>query len=228
MKKTLFTGILLCIINITATAQLRYFEFRVPYDSTFTSFIVATSDSVVIDEVLNDLTLPINNRRFISGGITNGHGGFNYDGTNWHSWHFIPNQWQLTAAAIEFCDGITALIGTHPAIIAGGQLQFCPWSSYPYQEVTAPVLGIESNDYIKDIKIYPNPATSTIFVDWVDLSSDALIKIEIYNPIGQLVLETSLTQNNNQIDISHLSNNVYFMNIIGRGKRLAIEKIIIN
>jgi len=220
MKNILSIVILICV-NFTVKSQVtRYFEFRQtlgqPIDSTYTSFITAASDTTVINSVLNDLMLPIANRRFISGIITNGAGGFNHDGTNWHSWHFITNEWQLTAANIEFCDGISSLIGNHPSIIAGDSLYFCPWDSYPFQEVYNPSLSVEDLNSDIQITIYSNPSTNKVYFKW---ESSQHLLIDIYNITGQRIFTTKLSKQNNDIDISNLYNGLYFVHLTDGNKR---------
>ena len=156
MKKSIITAVLLFICFISSGQTLRYFEFRQPHDSNFTSFIAATSDLTVVNDVLTNIALPINDRKFISGNITSGHGGFNTDGTNWHSWHFITSDWQLTTSNVEYCDGISANIGDNPLVIAGDMFYYCPWTSYPYQEIYDPELLTDGLDFENAITIFPN------------------------------------------------------------------------
>jgi hypothetical protein len=223
--KSISLSIILLIVGFTVKSQtIRYFEFRQPVDSTDTSsFIVATSNTSVINDVLNDITLPIGQRRFISGNVINGNGGFNHDGTNWHSWHFITNEWQVTGFNIEYCDGISSNIGNNPSVIAGDTIYFCPWNSYPYQEVYN--IGLSIEDFYSDfqIKIYPNPSTDKIYFEW--LSNNPLF-IDLYTVTGQHMLTTKLSKTNNKIDISQLSNGIYFIHITDN-KRNRVEKIIV-
>lgn len=224
MKNRLLAALLI-IASFAVKSQIRYFEFRQPlgFTNTFTSFIVATSDPIVINNVLNDISLPINQRRFISGNVTNGNGGFNHDGTNWYSWHYITNQWQLTAANVEHCDGISSAIGNHPSVIAGNTIYFCPWTSYPSQEIFNPVLSIEELKSNIQITIYPNPSSDKIFFEW-ESSNDLLIKI--YNAIGQHIFTTKLSKKNNDINVSNFSNGLYFINVTD-GNNTFVEKIIV-
>lgn len=223
MKNTLVSAILIFVGFTVQSQTIRYFEFRQPFDTTFTSFIVATSDPTVIDDVLNDITIPIADRRFISGNVTNGDGGFNHNGTNWYSWHFITNEWQLTVANVEFCDGISSAIGTNPTVIAGDTLYFCPWTSYPYQEIFNPGLSIEDLNSNIQITIYPNPSSDKIFFEW---PSSNYLSIEIYNVTGQHLFTTNLTKQNNEIDIRNLSEGLYLVKVVN-GNNIGVKKIII-
>lgn len=222
--KNILLSIILIVVGLTAKSQtVRYFEFKQPLDTTLTSFIVATSDSTVISDVLNDIALPINNRRFISGNVTNGNGGFNHDGINWHTWHFIPNEWQLTSSNVEYCDGISSNIGNNPSVIAGDTIYFCPWDSYPFQEVDNPGLSIE--DLYSNIKItiYPNPSSDKIFFEWASSNN---LSINIYNITGQHILTTNIFKQQNEIDVRRFREGFYFITI-RNGKSIRTKKLII-
>ena len=212
MKNTLLIAILIFVSCTVKSQTIRYFEFRQPlgFEDTFTSFIVATSDTIAINDVLNDIILPIDDRRFISGNVTNGNGGFNNDGTNWYSWHYITNEWQLTGFNVEHCDGISSLIGNHPSVIAGDTIYFCPWNSYPFQEIYTLGLSVEDLNYDLEIKIYPNPSTTKVYFEWVSINP---LFIDFYTFTGQHILTTKVSKQNNFVDIRELSNGIYFIHI---------------
>lgn len=222
MRNVLLIAVLV-VACFSVKSQTRYFEFRQPFDSTLTSFIVASSDTAVINTVLSDIALPISQRRFISGDVTNGNGGFNHDGANWYTWHYIPNAWQLTSINVEFCDGISSLIGSNPAIIAGDTVYFCPWESYPHQEVFNPNVSIEDLKFNFELEIYPNPSADKVMFEW--LGSEP-ISIDLYTVTGQKVLELKLSKRNNEINIRELSNGVYIAHITD-GTQREIRKIIV-
>jgi len=225
MKNIIITAFLIFAVSMVKSQTIRYFEFRQPFEFTytFTSFIVATSDPIVINDVLSNIILPINERWFISGNVTNGSGGFNNDGTNWYSWHYITNEWQLTAANVEYCDGISSAIGNHPSVIAGDTIYFCPWTSYPHQEIDNPALSIKDLDSDVQINIYPNPASDKIYVEWPSSNN---LSIAIYNIMGQHVFSTKLLKEKNDINISNFSSGLYFVNVTD-GNNIVIKKIII-
>lgn len=81
------------------------------------------------------------------------------------------------------------------------------------------------NENIKlNFKIYPNPAQ-----DLIKISTDSqLEKISIYNMLGVNVLEYDAHQKENTIDISFLSNGVYFVTIINNKGVFSSKKLIIN
>jgi hypothetical protein len=66
---------------------------------------VACSNPGLIQEVLDELTKPLSDRRHISGPIAAGDGGHNFNGPHRFAWHFVPDQWSLAEISIELCDG---------------------------------------------------------------------------------------------------------------------------
>ncbi len=85
-----------------------------------------------------------------------------------------------------------------------------------YQEVTKVL-----NNHINKNWLYPNPASNLI-----NISSENVEIIKIFNLTGKEVLNIKI--NNNQIDISHLDNGIYFCKIISKnGKTLHNQKLVI-
>ena len=58
-------------------------------------------------------------------------------------------------------------------------------------------------------KLYPNPATSHVYIDWNDIREDGMVNI--YNNMGQVVLSKRL--DNNVLDISGLKKGLYTLQI---------------
>jgi Secretion system C-terminal sorting domain len=71
------------------------------------------------------------------------------------------------------------------------------------------------------LKIYPNPMSNYLYID----SDDIIEKIELINLNGQVILREN---NKSQIDVSNISNGIYFIHVY-EGKILrGVEKIVIN
>ncbi len=224
MKNALFPFLLSFAVFSARSQTTRYFEFRQPLnDTSISSFIVATSDASVINEVLYDLDLPVDQRRFISGNITNGDGGFNHDGMNPSTWHFIFNEWQLTGFNVEHCDGISSSIGNNPDVIAGDTILFCPWNSYPFQEVDEPLLSLDDLNADMQVAIYPNPVDETVRITWTGTNP---LFVEIYTVSGQLIHTTQLARQENGIDVHELENGIYFIRITD-GEKKGIKKLMV-
>ena len=80
-------------------------------------------------------------------------------------------------------------------------------------------LGVE-NTSLEQLSIYPNPASDYLHID----ANFQIEKITIYNTLGKLVLAQSA---NPSIEISHLPNGIYFVEIFAEGTR-TIKRFIKN
>jgi len=80
--------------------------------------------------------------------------------------------------------------------------------------------GLTNIDLQNHLTVYPNPATTLLNISF---SSTNNFKIEIINTIGFTVLES---QNQNKIDVSHLSKGVYFIKAVDK-RTIYTQKIII-
>jgi hypothetical protein len=82
-------------------------------------FVFRTTDSETIR--LANEHLQGGNRRFPSGPLLTGSGGFNDPWT----WHLDPAQSRMVEAAIEVCDGTPSYVESHKPDFP----QYCPWSA---------------------------------------------------------------------------------------------------
>lgn len=73
----------------------------------------------------------------------------------------------------------------------------------------AVITGVNENNETEYVVVYPNPAADYITVG----SNGELQHIRIVNTVGQLVYDQPMNNAKAQIDISHLSNGVYFVQI---------------
>lgn len=71
---------------------------------------------------------------------------------------------------------------------------------------------VTSIDDKKDIRVivYPNPANEKITIEFFD----EFAKIEVFDITGKFVLDKALTKNNNDLQLSEISEGVYFVNVI--------------
>ncbi len=65
---------------------------------------------------------------------------------------------------------------------------------------------------INELKIYPNPAIDRLFID---CNERMYLKMQIYNAIGELILQRELNNGMNNIDVSSLSKGVYVIKLTG-------------
>jgi surface protein len=98
-------------------------------------------------------------------------------------------------------------------------------NSAPLSESNKPVWGscptasIEDQNQL-DISIYPNPTSDIVYIE----GNYTQLKVVIYNVLGKEILNKSIT---NRIDISHLDNGVYILQL-SDGVKLSTRKIIKN
>ncbi|MCA1919228.1 MAG: T9SS type A sorting domain-containing protein [Flavobacterium piscis] len=77
-----------------------------------------------------------------------------------------------------------------------------------------------------DIKLYPNPATNdfTVSLDGIDLTD---LSIQLYNSLGQQIMNEDLSINN-KIDCKSLQSGIYYYRISSKGTLIKNEKLIIS
>ncbi len=160
------------------------------------------------------------------------------------SFSFPPDQWFKTIINVDLTNGMSQAtwqyiidgvevipLGTSLANDIGqfpvsfGGLEF-------YSTSTINELYIDDFNYIEGVilatndieniefKIYPNPAINSVNIS----STESIEKINIYSIHGILVKETT---NNKTIDVSNLSNGIYFIEVLyEKGKK--VQKLIKN
>lgn len=83
----------------------------------------------------------------------------------------------------------------------------------------SPTVGIENQEAVNEIKIFP-----TLFQSEINIEGNNITKIELYNVCGTLLLEL---KNNNIsiIDLSFLNKGVYFIKLV-KDNQIKIKKIV--
>ena len=79
--------------------------------------------------------------------------------------------------------------------------------------------GVEENE-MSNINVYPNPATNVI-----NVSAQGFEQYQLVNMLGQTVISNNLVNGNAQINVSELSNGVYFVRLIN-GSEVETVKVI--
>ncbi len=77
-----------------------------------------------------------------------------------------------------------------------------------------------------EINIYPNPASNTLHVQF-NIPSNTKTQIKILNVLGDELLSKQIHNGEHAIDVSELSNGIYFMEFINEKAR-ETRKIIIS
>ena len=125
--------------NKNNKAPLRYFEVGVvdtPVDWRDSSFIIATSDPHMITQALDQLSLPIAQRKILNGALAKGNAGYNKNSTHSFQWHFKENDWHFTDFSIEIYDGRPySDLDLSPRYWLDTVKRFSPWNSYIKREI---------------------------------------------------------------------------------------------
>jgi len=69
---------------------------------------------------------------------------------------------------------------------------------------------IDEHDYNGRIDLFPNPATDKIYVICSTIQN---LKMQVYNTVGQCVLQRELNAQTNEIDISSLTKGIYILKL---------------
>lgn len=97
------------------------------------------------------------------------------------------------------------LCNYHPDIyrISFGKPQGC--SVRCVWDFTTPINEINGD---MEMEIYPNPALDKIYIDFADKKK---LKMQVYNIVGECVLQKNLNNNTNEVDISSLAKGIYIL-----------------
>ena len=71
---------------------------------------------------------------------------------------------------------------------------------------------------MNNVEIYPNPAK-----DIINISGSDIMKVEIYNSVGQLIIST---EHKNEIDVSMLNSGLYIVRITDEKGNHHIKKMV--
>ncbi|MGZ4048244.1 MAG: T9SS type A sorting domain-containing protein, partial [Bacteroidia bacterium] len=97
-------------------------------------------------------------------------------------------------------------------------------SSIPTDCATLGIQSLTATD--ETVKIYPNPVNSstTIFIE--DTSQLKNVELIIFNSLGEIVVNTTITKQETVIDTNGLLSGIYFYKIIGNDKVVQSGKLI--
>jgi hypothetical protein len=220
----LFISLVICFSAFAQTT--RYFEFTISCGHgnwQDTSIIASATNQILIDTILAELNFPLSQRRFISGPIDYGNGGFNHNASHWFKWHFIPDQWVLTELAVEVCDGCPYTDLDSDAAYWVGQIgNFCPWSGQPAREVFITSINDEP-DFADEILLYPNPANDEVIFKKLN---SKVVSVTVFNSVGQKTGTIELTGTIQVFDVRHLQEGIYFLKFDG-DDRSGFKKLVV-
>ncbi len=85
-----------------------------------------------------------------------------------------------------------------------------------------PLLGVNDNEKL-DISVYPTITSGKLTVETVEV-----LEVKVYDLQGRLVKTTGLNAGQNQIDMSNVASQMYFLHFKNEQGQIQITKIIIN
>ena len=115
--------------------------------------------------------------------------------------------WTATSASID----LSSLIGQTTV-----KLMFNYYGTYGAEmwidniNIAANTVGIEEETAENAVSIYPNPASTML-----NVHAENFDNVQIINFLGQVVYSSNVTENDFQINVSNLSNGVYFIRLNG-------------
>ncbi len=135
----------------------------------------------------------------------------------------------LTAETTEYTDNsITTGIDYYYKVLAKNGIGDSDFSNVSVLE-EAVVANLFDDSLVRNIKIFPNPATNQVTVEWID-NGNQLTEgtIEFINCLGQSIIQSSMFKNKElTLDLSQLNTGIYFIVLSSRGE-LITKKMIRN
>jgi hypothetical protein len=101
-------------------------------------------------------------------------------------------------------------INPNPGGIGGGSYNF----TQNQEGIFNLIKGNTGIEEVSDnqVEVYPNPAAGLVNIDFKAISNNKA-KIEIFNLIGEKVMEKVINANNNQLNLSSLTKGIYYISI---------------
>ena len=89
-----------------------------------------------------------------------------------------------------------------------------------------PTTGIGENIITKNAKVFPNPFTDKIIIDFTYESNNETKSIKLFSITGELISQISITNNpSNQLELNNLSSGVYML-VITSGSEIQTIKLV--
>lgn len=108
--------------------------------------------------------------------------------------------------------------------VTGTAVNGCSNNAVISQSVSA-CAGLKTNAISNsNITLFPNPNNGTFTLEIANLIANS--QIEIYNNLGQLVFTSKVNDSINEINISHLSNGLFTVKLIGENNVISTQKMI--
>ncbi len=79
----------------------------------------------------------------------------------------------------------------------------------------------DNSPRLAEIKVFPNPTAGSI-----EVVSEIEGKVELYNMAGHLLKTTTITTDNNRINLSDIPSGIYQLNLTSKEGKIASERIL--
>ena len=114
--------------------RLSYYEVGMknhPDEWRDTSFVVATANRALMQQIEAQLQQPVQQRKMVLGALAPGSGGYNKNATHEFKWHFKEDEWELAEFTIEIYDGRPySDVDADTAYWLQTVKKFAPWDSF--------------------------------------------------------------------------------------------------
>ena len=77
------------------------------------------------------------------------------------------------------------------------------------------------------VTIFPNPANDNLTISHNLITKDGIISLEIMDVMGRVLINKTINNTNNQIDINQLSSGLYFYNVLQNNKMVQSGKLVV-
>lgn len=141
------------------------------------------------------------------------------------------SQVAISQNGVLIASGFTSSAGTVTLTFASGALALGTADLVVTGQNRIPVIttinvtALGVNDFDYALSIYPNPTNGEININFTNDILDKNAKVQVYNVIGQLVLDQNLNSNRTTLSLNE-NEGVYFMKIIS-GNQTLTRKIIV-
>jgi hypothetical protein len=138
---------------------------------------------------------------------------------------------------VEFFHGSIDDLGIWNRALTGQEINDLYNGNICYQNITVTdtllinmgITGFNPVTYNNTIKIFPNPSSSHITIDYGNYSTMNGYQLKIENSLGQQLFQTNITQQTDYISLNNWGGNgLYFVHIIdAQGNTIDIRKIVL-
>ena len=87
------------------------------------------------------------------------------------------------------------------------------WKFFQKHSLSETPVEITELENLESIAIFPNPSNGNIQLT----NQIGEAKVLVYSVLGQLIFETKVAEKQQEIDLTHLANGSYYLNVINEG-----------